>query len=49
MAVWIGLGIIVVLEVNALVGKMGPMASVKGVIHGSIGLTAVIWAVLELV
>jgi len=49
MAVWVCLGIIVVLQVNALVGKMGPMASVKGVIHSSIGLTAVIWAVLALV
>ncbi len=48
MAVWVCLGIIVVLQVNALVGKMGPMASVKGVIHSSIGLTAVIWAVLAL-
>ncbi len=48
MAVWICLGIIVVLEVNALVGKMGPMASVKGVIHSSLGLTVAIWAVLAL-
>ncbi|MFK8051209.1 MAG: urate hydroxylase PuuD [Halioglobus sp.] len=38
--------LIVALEVNALVGKMGPMASVKGVIHCSIALTAVIWALL---
>jgi uncharacterized membrane protein len=49
MAVWICLGIIVALEVNALVGKMGPMASVKGVIHSSLGLTVAIWAVLALV
>jgi uncharacterized membrane protein len=46
MAVWICLGIITLLEVNALVGKMGPMASVKGVIHSSIGLTVLTWVVL---
>jgi len=40
------LALIVALEVNALVGKMGPMASVKGVIHCSIALSAVIWALL---
>ncbi len=49
MAVWICLGIIALLEVNAVVGKTGPMTSVRGVIHSSIGLVAVIWAVLALV
>ena len=49
VAVWICFGIIALLEVNALFGKMGPMASVKGVIHSSIGLTVVIWAVLAMV
>lgn len=38
--------VILLLEVNALVGKTGPMTSVVGVIHASIGLTAVIWALL---
>jgi uncharacterized membrane protein len=42
------IALIVVLEANALFGKMGPMASVKGVIHSSIGLTAVVWALLAL-
>lgn len=42
-------GLILLLEVNGLVGKMGPMASVVGVIHCSIGLTAVIWALLHFV
>jgi uncharacterized membrane protein len=46
MAVYACLGIIVLLELNALVGKMGPMASVKGVIHCSIGLVAVLWGIL---
>lgn len=40
--------VILLLEANALFGKTGPMTSVKGVIHCSIGLTAVIWALLAL-
>ncbi len=38
--------IIVALEVNALMGKQGPMASVKGVIHASLGLTVVLFGIL---
>ena len=38
--------IILLLEANALFGKTGPMTSVNGVIHSSIGLTAVMWALL---
>ena len=38
--------VILALEANAIFGKMGPMASVKGVIHSSIGLTALLWALL---
>ena len=38
--------IIVALEVNALFGKLGPLASVKGVIHCSLGLTALMWVLL---
>ena len=41
------IAIILLLELNALFGKMGPMASVKGVIHCSIGLTALMWALLH--
>ena len=40
------IALIILLEANALFGKLGPMASVKGVIHCSIALTAVIWALL---
>jgi uncharacterized membrane protein len=46
-AVYVALAIIAAVEVNALVGKLGPIASVKGVIHSSIGLTIVLWAVLQ--
>lgn len=38
--------IILLLEVNALFGKLGPLATIKGVIHCSIGLTALLWALL---
>jgi uncharacterized membrane protein len=40
------IAIIVLLEANALFGKTGPMTSVKGVIHCSLALTAVLWALL---
>jgi len=39
-------GLIVLLQLNALFGRMGPMASIVGVVHLSILLTAVIWALL---
>ena len=44
--VYARLGLIVLLEINAVVGKPGPMASVVGVIHCSIALVAAIWAIL---
>jgi uncharacterized membrane protein len=49
VAVYVALAIIAAVEVNALVGKLGPIATVKGVIHSSIGLTIVLWAVLQYV
>ncbi len=36
------LAIIAALEVNAIAGKQGPMTTVKGVIHCSIGLTVIL-------
>lgn len=38
--------IVLAIEANGLFGKLGPIATVKGVIHCSIGLTVVMWAVL---
>lgn len=38
--------IILAIEANAVFGKPGPMASVKGVIACGFGLTAVLWALL---
>ena len=40
--------VVALLEVNALVGKQGPMTTVKGVIHSSLGLTAVMVLALNL-
>ena len=45
-AVYAAIGLIVLLEINAIVGKMGPMKSVVGVVHCSIGLAAVVWGIL---
>ncbi len=38
--------VIVLLEANAIKGKLGPLASVKGVIHAGVGLTAVLFGLL---
>ncbi|GAB3093173.1 antitermination protein NusG [Aestuariicella hydrocarbonica] len=40
------LAIIAALEVNAVIGKQGPMASVKGVIHCSVALTLIMGALM---
>jgi uncharacterized membrane protein len=48
-AIYVCFAIIVLLEVNGIFGKTGPITSVKGVIHCSLGLTAVLWAVLAFV
>ena len=43
---WACIVVILLLEANALFGKTGPMTSVKGVIHCSLGLTVLLWALL---
>ncbi len=43
----IGVAIVLLLEANAIAGKLGPIASVKGVIHCSLALTAIIYAILH--
>ena len=45
----LAMGLIVLLEINAIVGKQGPMTTVKGVIHMSLLLTVVTWALLNYV
>jgi len=44
---YIALGIVVLLEINAIVGKQGPLTSVKGVIFSSLALTAVLSLILQ--
>ena len=46
---YIAMGLIVLLEINAIMGKLGPMTTVKGVIHMSLLLTVVTWALLNFV
>jgi uncharacterized membrane protein len=46
---YLTMGLIVLLEINAIVGKQGPMTTVKGVIHMSLLLTVVTWALLNYV
>lgn len=41
--------LILLLEANAVVGKMGPIATVKGVIHSSVGLTIVMFGLVALI
>ncbi len=43
---YVALAIVAALEVNAIAGKQGPMTTVKGVIHCSLGLTAVLALVI---
>ncbi|MEZ5549262.1 MAG: urate hydroxylase PuuD [Pseudomonadales bacterium] len=42
------LAIIAVLQLNAIFGKPGPMASVRGVIVSGLALTIVLWGILEI-
>lgn len=43
----VALVIILALELNAIVGKQGPMTTVRGVIVSGLVLTAVLWGVLN--
>ena len=47
MGFLIPLIIIVALQLNAIFGKMGPMASVVGVIYSSLGLTAIVFGLVH--
>ncbi len=44
---YVVLALIIALEVNAIIGKQGPMTTVKGVIHSSLGLTAVMALIFQ--
>jgi len=47
-ALVVGLLIIAAIEVNAIVGKQGPITTVRGVIVSGLVLTGVLWAVVAL-
>jgi uncharacterized membrane protein len=48
---WVAVGvvsaIILLLELNAIKGKLGPLTTVKGVIHCGVGLLVVLYGLLE--
>ena len=48
MALIVALAIVAALELNAIFGKVGPIATVRGVIVSGLALTAVLWAVVAL-
>jgi uncharacterized membrane protein len=43
------LAMLAAMQYNAMKGKMGPLASVKGVIHAGFALTAVIYVLMEVI
>lgn len=49
VGLWIVIALIILLEINAIVGKIGPMQSVKGVVHCSIALAAIFLGILQFV
>ncbi len=48
-AMWATLAVVIVLELNAIFGKQGPIASVRGVIVSSLVLTGILVAMLEMI
>ena len=49
LGVWIVLAMIIAIAANGLFGKLGPITTVTGVIHSSIGLTVLFLALLQFV
>ena len=47
-AMWAAVAVVVLLELNAIFGKQGPMASVRGVIVSSLVLTGILVAMLQM-
>lgn len=46
LGLWLSVALVTLLEINAVVGKPGPIASIRGVIHMSLALTAVIFCLM---
>jgi len=45
---YVAVGIVILLEINAIVGKQGPITTVKGVIGSSLALTAILVCALRM-
>ena len=43
----LGIAIIFLLELNAIIGKMGPISTVKGVIYSSLALTVIVFGIVH--
>ena len=43
LGLWLSLGLVLLLEANAIFGKIGPLKTVRGVIHLGLALSAVIY------
>jgi uncharacterized membrane protein len=48
-AMYAALAVVVLLEINGIIGKQGPMTTVRGVIVSSLVLTGVVVAILQMV
>ena len=48
VALIVALAVVAALELNAIFGKVGPIATVRGVIVSGLALTVVLWAVVAL-
>ncbi len=48
-AMWAAVALVVLLELNAIFGKQGPIASVRGVIVSSLVLTGILVAMLQMI
>jgi len=46
LGLWIALAAVALIELNAIFGKMGPMASIRGVIHISLVASALFFCIL---
>ena len=46
LGLWLSLALVVLIEINALFGKTGPMTTIRGVIHLSLALSALIFCLV---
>jgi hypothetical protein len=46
-AFYVGAGVVLLLEINAIFGKLGVLKSTVGVIHSSLALTLILWGLVS--